>query len=521
MAGGSFVSSDGNKVYPGKLTVYVIFTCIIAATGGLIFGYDIGISGGVTSMEPFLRKFFPSVYRKMKEDKSKNQYCTFDSVKLTLFTSSLYLAALIASIVASWVTRKLGRKISMLVGGAVFLAGAVINGAAKDVAMLIIGRILLGIGVGFANQSVPVYLSEMAPASYRGSLNMCFQLMITIGILAANLINYGTDKIKGGWGWRVSLGGAGIPALIITLGSLVLPDTPNSLIDRFPDNPDKARSMLRRIRGTDDIDEEYKDLLAASVESRNVQHPWRNILLRKYRAQLVMAIAIPFFQQLTGINVIMFYAPVLFKTIGFGNNASLISAVITGGVNVAATFVSIYSVDKLGRRVLFLEGGVQMLICQIAVGTLIAIKFGVSGVADISKGYANLVVFFICLYVAGFAWSWGPLGWLVPSEIFPLEIRSAGQSINVCVNMFFTFLIAQIFLTMLCHMKFGLFYFFGFWVFVMTIFIYMFLPETKNKPIEEVVLVWKKHWFWSRFIADEDIPQGLEMRDADPKKLAV
>lgn len=155
---------------------------------------------------------------------------------------------------------------------------------------------------------------------------------------------------------------------------------------------------------------------------------------------------------------------------------------------------------------------------QIAVGTLLGVKFGTSGVAHISKSYANLVVFFICVYVAGFAWSWGPLGWLVPSEIFPLEIRSAGQSINVSVNMLFTFLIAQAFLTMLCHMKFGLFYFFAFWVVCMTIFVYFFMPETKNVPIEEVVLVWRKHWFWSKFISDDDIPEGIEIPNGSGKK---
>lgn len=519
MAGGVVVSGGPTKHYPGKMTLYVFFTCVIAATGGLIFGYDIGISGGVTSMPPFLRKFFPSVYRKMQEDKNVNQYCTFDSESLTLFTSSLYLAALISSFFASWMTRRFGRKLSMILGGAIFLVGAAINGAAVNVSMLIIGRILLGFGVGFANQSVPVYLSEMAPARYRGFLNMFFQLMITIGILAANLINYGTDKIKGGWGWRVSLGGAAVPAGIITLGALFLPDTPNSLIERHADNPEKAKKMLRRIRGTDDIEEEYQDLVTASVASNKVEHPWRNILMRKYRPQLVMAIFIPFFQQLTGINVIMFYAPVLFKTIGFGNNAALASAVITGLVNVLATFVSIFTVDKFGRRILFLQGGAQMLVCQIAVGTLIGIKFGTSGVADIPKTYANVVVTFICIYVAGFAWSWGPLGWLVPSEIFPLEIRSAGQSINVSVNMLFTFIIAQAFLSMLCHMKFGLFYFFAGWVVIMTTFVFFLLPETKNVPIEEVILVWKRHWFWSRFIADDDIPEGLEMKDA--KKVGV
>lgn len=410
----------------------------------------------------------------------------------------------------------------MFGGGLTFLVGAAVNGLAQNVAMLIIGRILLGVGVGFANQSVPVYLSEMAPAKLRGMLNIGFQLMITLGILAANLINYGTSKMKNGEGWRVSLGLAGVPALIITVGSLFLPDTPNSLVERG--HPEKAQRMLRKIRGTDNIDDEYADILAASEQAKTVQHPWRNILERKYRASLTMAILIPFFQQVTGINVIMFYAPVLFKTIGFGSDASLISAVITGLVNVFATVVSIFTVDKLGRRKLFLQGGAQMLISQIVVGTLIWIKFGTSGEAQLSKTYAGFVVVFICIYVAGFAWSWGPLGWLVPSEIFPLEIRSAGQSINVSVNMLFTFIIAQAFLAMLCHLKFGLFYFFGGWVVVMTFFIAFFLPETKNVPIEEMLLVWRKHWFWSRFIQDSDLHLGsTEMKDPkkplkDPKK---
>lgn len=136
-----------------------------------------------------------------------------------------------------------------------------------------------------------------------------------------------------------------------------------------------------------------------------------------------------------------------------------------------------------------------------------------SGIAEnLPQWYAVVVVLFICIYVAGFAWSWGPLGWLVPSEIFPLEIRSAAQSINVSVNMIFTFAIAQVFLMMLCHMKFGLFIFFAFWVCVMTTFIYFFLPETKGIPIEEMSKVWKTHWYWSRFVTDNNFQIGaLEM----------
>ncbi|XP_043694014.1 sugar transport protein 4-like isoform X1 [Telopea speciosissima] len=509
MAGGTIVSTGPIKNYNGGMTTFVFVTCFVAATGGLIFGYDLGISGGVTSMNEFLEKFFPSVYKKMNDGSSKeSQYCKFDSELLTSFTSSLYVAALVASFFASAITRVFGRKISILIGGIVFLVGSIVNGLAQNVAMLIIGRLLLGVGVGFGNQSVPVYLSEMAPAKLRGGLNMGFQLAITIGILVANLVNYGTAQMKSN-GWRWSLAIAAVPAIIMTVGSLLLPDTPNSLLERG--HMEKAKSMLQKVRGTSDVDEEFQDLMDASEQSKLVEHPWRNIIQPRYRPQLVMAILIPFFQQLTGINVIMFYAPVLFKTLGFGDNASLMSAVISGLVNVVATFVSIFSVDKVGRRFLFLQGGIQMIICQIVVGVVIGLKFGINGEGSLSKGYANLVLILICIYVAAFAWSWGPLGWLVPSEIFPLEIRSAGQAINVSVNMFFTFIIAQVFLAMLCHMKFGLFLFFAAWEIVMTIFIYFFLPETKNVPIEEMNRVWKQHWFWSKYIPDEAITGGIQL----------
>ncbi|XP_062208463.1 sugar transport protein MST8-like [Phragmites australis] len=408
MAGGGSLN-EKHKQYPGKMTIFVFLACLVASSGGLIFGYDIGISGGVTSMDPFLISFFPSVYAKEQEVVETNQYCKFDSVMLTLFTSSLYLAALVASLFAGYITKKCGRRVSMLGGGIIFLLGAILNGLAKNVAMLIIGRIFLGIGVGFSNQSVPLYLSEMAPAKMRGMLNISFQLMITIGILAANFINYFTAKISGGWGWRISLGLAAVPAAIMAGGSIFLPDTPNSLVARGKEQ--EARAMLRRIRGTEDVGLEFDDLVAASEATKAIENPWSTLLERRYRPQLAMAFLIPTLQQLTGINVVMFYAPVLFKTIGFGGTASLI-------------------------------------------------------------------------------------------EIFPLEIRSAAQSAVVVFNMTFTFVIAQIFLMLLCRLKFGLFYFFGTWEIIMTIFVYFFLPETKGIPIEEMDRIWGKHWYWKRFVND-------------------
>ncbi|KAI8028677.1 Hexose carrier protein HEX6 [Camellia lanceoleosa] len=507
MAVGMEVVSEGGEGYKGRMTSFVLLSCIVAATGGIIFGYDIGISGGVSSMDPFLRKFFPEVYAKMQKDTKTSNYCMFDSQLLTSFTSSLYVAGLFASFLASSVTKAFGRKPSILAGGVAFLVGAALGGAAFNVYMLIFGRILLGVGVGFANQSVPLYLSEMAPPRHRGAINTGFHLSIGIGVLSANLINYGTEKIKGGWGWRVSLAVAAVPASIITIGALVLPETPNSLI-HLSNGLHKAKLMLQKIRGTQDVQSELDDLIKANEISKTIKHPFKKIIQRKYRPQFVMAIAIPFFQQITGINIIGVFAPVLFRTIGLGESASLMSTIVTGVVATSSNFVSILLVDKLGRRVLLTVGGAQMLVSLIIIGSVMGAHLGDDG--QLSKGYALVVLISICTYVSAFCWSWGPLGWLIPSEIFPLEIRSAGQSINVAVNFLFIFVIAQSFLPMLCHFKFGIFFFFGGWVAVMTAFTYLFLPETKNVPIEQMDRVWREHWFWKRIVGEEHEVSKME-----------
>ncbi|KAF5732281.1 Major facilitator superfamily protein [Tripterygium wilfordii] len=496
MAGGFTITSGGQ--YSGRITTFVVLSCMMAAMGGLLFGYDIGISGGVTSMESFLKKFFPKVY-KQKEDSSVSNYCTYDSHLLTSFTSSLYVAGLFTSLFASKITSSLDRKPSILFGGVAFLVGSALGGAAVNVEMLILGRLLLGVGVGFANQAVPLYLSEMAPSRYRGAINNGFQLSIGIGAVIANLINFGTEKIEGGWGWRASLALAAVPASILTIGAIFLPETPNSLV-LLHNGHEKAKLMLQRVRGTTDVQEELDDLVKASSISKTIDNPFKKIIQRKYRPQLVMSIAIPFFQQVTGINVIAFYAPLIFRTIGFGESASLMSGVVIGVIGTGSTFISMLIVDKLGRRVLFMVGGIQMLASQIIIGCIMATQLGDHG--GVSKGYAYLILTFICVYVSGFSWSWGPLGWLVPSEIFQLEIRSAGQSITVAVSFIFTFLIAQTFLAMLCHMKSGLFFFFGGWVVAMTLFVYLLLPETKNVPIELMDKVWREHWFWKKIVGE-------------------
>ncbi|KAL1806549.1 hypothetical protein DCAR_0832363 [Daucus carota subsp. sativus] len=499
---------SGGKEFEAKITPIVIISCIMAATGGLMFGYDVGVSGGVTSMDPFLKKFFPVVYRRKQGGVQDNNYCKYNNQGLQWFTSSLYLAALVASLFASHTTRQLGRKVTMLIAGVFFICGVILNAAAVNLLMLILGRLSLGCGVGFANQAVPLFLSEIAPTRIRGALNILFQLNVTIGILFANLVNYGTAKIEGGWGWRLSLGLAGFPAALLTIGAIFVLDTPNSLIERG--KLEEGKRVLRKIRGVENVEPEFEELLEASRIAKAVKRPFRNLAMRKNRPQLIIAVAMQIFQQFTGINAIMFYAPVLFNSLGFGGDASLYSAVITGAVNVVSTVVSIYFVDKLGRRKLLLEAGVQMFLAQFIIGIVLGMKLSDNS-NNLGSGLSILVVVMICTFVSSFAWSWGPLGWLIPSETFPLETRSAGQSVTVVVNMLFTFIIGQSFLSMLCTFKFGIFLFFSAWVLVMSLFAFFLIPETKNVPIEEMTEeVWKKHWFWKRYMVDNE---GKEMDD--------
>lgn len=487
--GGSDPSS-----YKGGLTVFVLFTSIIAASGGLLFGYDNGVTGGVTAMPSFLSKFFPSVLRAEEAGVGANSaYCKYDNQMLQLFTSSLFIAGLFGSIPAAFTTRHWGRRASMLIAAVAYCIGVGLVTGAVNLVMLVIGRVLLGVGVGFANQCVTLYNSEMAPAHLRGALNILFQLAVTIGILAAQLINYGTQHINK-WGWRLSLGAAIVPSVILLFGGIFLPDTPNSLIERG--KYEEGRRVLQRIRGVEDVNAEYDDIKYAVDTVQRTEEKWTTIFTRKYRPQLAICTLMPLFQQFTGINAIIFYAPQLFSSLGSGQDSALLSTIIIGAVNVVSTLVAVFLVDRVGRKPLLIEAGIQMFCAEVAIAIILGLKFKTALLPD---NFAIAVIVLVCVFVSCFAWSWGPLAWLIPSEICPLEVRSVGQSLNVATNFLFTFIIGQFFLSMLCSMQWGIFLFFAAFVVIMTLFAIFFIPETKNCPIETTMLKLEEHWYWRRF----------------------
>lgn len=519
MAGGAIkVEGAGRSaLYQGHTTFAVVMIAIVAASGGLLFGYDNGITGGVITMRDFQQRFFPEANH--GEGSGSSGYCKFDDHLLQLFTSSLFLAGALAAMVGMFTCNRLGRRFTMICGGAAFIIGTILLASAFSLAQLVVGRIVLGFGVGFATQATPLYLSEMAPYNLRGALNILFQLAVTIGIFAAQLINYGTQNIYP-WGWRLSLALAGVPGLMLFLGALALPDTPNSLIERGW--LQEGEKVLQRIRGTSDVTVELEDIVDAVNVSRTVVNPWATIFRRRYWPQLITSIMIPTFQQWVGINAIIFYAPQLFQTTGAGADAALLNTVIIGAVNVASTVVAILVVDRFGRKFLLIEGGIQLVLCEFVVGALIAASLGQSGFGYTSPAVARATIAFVCIYIAGFAWSWGPLGWLVPAEIQPLETRAAGTAINTFVNLLMTFVVGQTFLSMLCTMKFGVFFFFGGIGILAILFAIFFVPETKNVPIEEIEeTVVHKHWFWSRIVRGTKPPTNVQRSGSSIVQMSV
>jgi len=223
-----------------------------------------------------------------------------------------------------------------------------------------------------------------------------------------------------------------------------------------------------------------------------------------------MALAVPFFQMATGIFIIAFYGPAILQSIGSGNNNALAGAIFLGMVNIASILISTYTVDRCGRRRLFMTGGLGMLVAQIGMGTMLAVTVGETGEGQISKSNAIIMLLFMCLFAVGFGISWGPLVWVIQGEVFPIRVRPIGNSVSVAVNLATTFFLTQTFLETMCAFKYGAFLFYACWIAVMTLFVVLFLPETKGVPLDSMMSsVWGKHWFWRRYTANLSEPARL------------
>ncbi|MCO5564537.1 hypothetical protein L7F22_018199 [Adiantum nelumboides] len=481
-----------------KLTRHVLLCCLMAASAMFIYGYDLVVAGGIGIMDDFLRKFYPEVLMQ-KNNAKQDVYCKYRNEAFQLFTSSPFLGAFFAALVASIVSSRYGRKPSMLIAGLLFMVGTLLSTLAINIHMLLFGRALLGCGLGFSTQVVPIYISEIAPPHLRGAMSYISGIYLTCGVLSGNLVNFFAATVHP-WGWRISLGVVTVPALAFILFIFFFNETPTSLIQRG--HRSEARDVLTILRGHNEIDGEFQGLLQAVVMQQKLErNAFEKLLMSKSKLpQLVIGMALPFFQQVSGVDAIAFYGVFIFKMAGFTDNVALYSAVFMGVSSLLGSFIALFCVDRIGRRKLLLGGAMTFFLTMVSMAAIFAV--GLRGQKKGQKlGHFEGIgeVGLVCVFVAAFGSSLGPLGYLIPSEIYDSEVRSLGMSATVCMNMLFKFLLAQTFLSLLCTLKYGIFVLFASFMLLLIVFTTMLIPETKNIPLHEMENVWASHWLWNKF----------------------
>jgi SP family galactose:H+ symporter-like MFS transporter len=432
---------------------FVILAAIFAAVGGLLFGYDTAaISGAVI----FIKQQF--------------SLSTFPE---ELVVSMVLVGAATAALGGGRLSDHLGRRVTLILTSVIFVAGALVCAFAGSFNVLLVGRVIVGIGIGLASTTVPVYISEVAPPKARGWQVSLFQLAITIGILVAYVVDY---AFAGSGGWRWMLGLAAVPGLLLGLGMLYLPESPRWLA-RHGHN-EKALKILSRIRGNSDVSVELKEI-QDSLSASGQQGHWTDLFRPAVRPALTVGIGLAVFQQITGINTVIYYAPTILQRAGISSASGAILATAgIGVVNVLMTLVSMWLVDRMGRRPLLLIGTAG-----------IAITLGLLGFAFLRPGgaLAEVAVVTLMAYVASFAISLGPIFWLLISEIYPLKIRGFAEGTAAAANWTANLVVSLTFLTLVE----GLGPTRTFWLYALFaigawIFSYYLVPETKGRTLEEI-----------------------------------
>jgi SP family galactose:H+ symporter-like MFS transporter len=341
--------------------VYVV--AIVSALGGLLFGYDTGVISGAIL---FIEKDY-----------------ALSNILVGIVVSAVLIGAVIGAAVAGYLADLVGRRKMIIVAAIVFILGAIGTALTPNVLLLIAGRIIVGLAIGIASMTAPLYISEVAPANARGSLVSLNQLAITIGIVVSYLVDYALAPTQG---WRSMLGLAAIPALILALGMLPLPDTPRWLMNH--NEPEKARVVLNRIRVGGDAEKELGEIQKSLKEQKAGR---AELLTPIVKPALIIGVALAIFQQVTGINTVIYYAPKIFQFAGISSSsAAIFSTLLVGVVNVAFTVVAIILLDRVGRRPLLLVGLAGMVFSL----TLLGVKSGCSPGTSCNGGANGLRGFF-------------------------------------------------------------------------------------------------------------------------------
>ncbi|MBG9588446.1 D-xylose transporter XylE [Cytobacillus firmus] len=459
-----------NSLYIGSLT-------LVAAIGGLLFGYDTAvISGAEKSLEIYLIESLG-----------------LGSLAHGATTSSALIGCIIGGLISGYFASKFGRKNSLIAAAFLFFLSALgsafpeflfFTKGEPTISLLLtfnLYRIIGGIGVGLASAIVPMYIGEIAPADIRGRLVSFNQFMIIFGMLVVYFVNWGIASGRPlEWindvGWRYMFASEAIPALAFGLLLLLVPETPRYLAIKNHD--DKALAVLTKINGAREAKTILGEIKKSVAASANVP---AEKLFAYGKLVIVIGILLSVFQQFVGINVALYYAPRIFESMGAAKDASMLQTIVMGIINVIFTVVAILTVDKWGRKPLLITGSIGM-----AIG-----MFGVAGMA-----FSNIIgmgtLIFIIVYTASFMMSWGPICWVLISEIFPNKIRGQAVAVAVAAQWAANYFISSTY-PMMMEFSGGLTYgFYGLMSVLSAIFVWKFVPETKGKTLEHMESMWKR-----------------------------
>ena len=461
-------------MYNLKKQVTLTGIALIASLGGFLFGYDTAVISGTLAM---VRSQFE-----------------LNANMEGWYVSSALVGCIFGVSAAGWISDKYGRKRVLLLTGALFSISAVGCAVSSSFTMLVVYRLIGGIGVGIASMLSPLYISEISPPSLRGRLVTLYQFAITIGILCAYFVNVwllnasdnpGLENIKmfhivfKAEVWRGMLGMEAVPAISFFILILIIPRSPRWLVVKG--QKDKARKILIRLVGSEEADNEIteiEDTLALEKGS------WKMLLAPGIKMAVFIGVTLAVLQQFTGIDAIIYYGPRIFEEAGFALGEALGSQVIIGTINVVFTVIAIFTIDTFGRKRLLLTGTAGMLISLIVIGLLFAL----------GKAVGILLLSLVLVFIACFAFSLGPVVWVILSEIYPTKIRGRAMSIATVAVWIGTSIIGQMIPVSLDnlgpHITFWIFAFFC----IPTIYIgWKLLPETKGRTLEDIERYWLKY----------------------------
>jgi SP family xylose:H+ symportor-like MFS transporter len=446
---------------------YLLFIALSAALGGLLFGYDTAvISGAIGNL---------------------SKYFDLNAIETGWAISSALLGCLIGALFSDYLSSKFGRKATMFITALLFILNSIGTAYPETFTLFVIFRIIGGIGVGIASMVVPMYIAEIAPPKRRGALVGNYQLAIVIGIVVVYFVNYfialqGDAIWNLNTGWRWMFGSEIIPSILFLIFIFLIPESPRWLIQE--NKITKAIQVLEKLNSKEEANAIQNEIIASlEIGSKN---QWKYLVQSKLKKALFVGIGLSILQQLTGINAILYYAPEIFKNLGSSTDTSLLETSTLGVVNLIATLFAIRLVDKMGRKPLLYIGSIGMAISLAVVG--IAIHFNASG---------NWVLPFLLLFMASFSISWGPIVWVLLSEIFPNKIRSLALAISVFIQWGANFAVTQFFPSLVenqwlnAHFNGAFpFYLFSVICFVSFVFVNKLVPETKNISLEQMDTLW-------------------------------